>query len=167
MNCTDVRTRLAARLPTDAHDAALASHLARCADCRAHAETLALLDGRLRTLHARHDVPADFDARLYARIAREAQARPPVERASIEGELDGWLARLRRETLADAGSIAAGGTALAAAAWTLAPETGAWLAHAQSFQGLLLLGAVATGGALAAAWVAVGGAWRTLVARSG
>jgi hypothetical protein len=167
MNCTDVRTRLAARLPAEAPDPALAPHLAHCADCRAHAEALALLDGRLRTLHARIDVPADFDARLYARIAREAQARPPVERASIEGELDGWLARLRRETLADAGSVAAGGVALAAAAWTLAPETGAWFAHAQSFEGLLLLGGVAAGGALAAAWVAMGGAWRTLMARAG
>jgi hypothetical protein len=167
MNCTDVRTRLDARLPTDAPDPALAPHLARCADCRAHSEALALLDGRLRAVHARVGVPADFDARLYARIAREAQSRPPVERASIEGELDGWLTRLRRETLADAGSLAAGGIALAAAAWALAPETGAWLVQAHSFEGLLLLGAVASGGALAAAWVAVGGAWRTLTARAG
>jgi hypothetical protein len=167
MNCTDVRTRLEALLPGDPPDPAITLHLARCPDCRARADALALVDARLGAMHARLDVPGDFAARLSARIAREEQARPKVERAAVEHELDGWLARLRRETLADAGGVAAGGIALAAAAWVLAPETGAWLAHAQSPEGLMLLGALATGGALAAAWVAMGGAWRTLIARAG
>ena len=167
MNCTDVRTHLSGLPPRDVPDPAVALHLARCPDCRAHADALALVDARLVAMHSTLDVPPDFTAQLTARIAREERLRPRVDRLEVERELDGWLARLRRETLADAAGIVAGGAALAAAAWTLAPETGTWLAHARSLEGLLLLGGVATGGALAAAWVAMGGAWRTLVARAG
>jgi hypothetical protein len=167
MNCTDVRKHLDGLLPGDAPDPAIPLHLARCAACRAHADALALVDARLGALHAGVELPDDFMARLSARLAREAQARPRVERAAVERELDGWLARLRRETLAEAAGIAAGGVAFAAAAWTLAPETGAWLARASTLEGLLVLGGVTMAATLAGAWVAMGGTWRTLLARAG
>jgi hypothetical protein len=165
MNCTDVRNHLDGLPPGDVPDPAVALHLARCAECRAHGDALALVDARLGAMHATLDVPADFDARLYARIAREQQARPRVERAAVERELDGWLARLRRQTLVEAGVVAVGGAALAGAAWALAPETGAWFAHAGSLEGLLVLGGVSAAATLAGAWVATGGAWRALLAR--
>jgi hypothetical protein len=165
MNCTDVRTRLDELLPGDVPDPAIALHLARCPACRAHAAALVLVDARLGAMHAPFDVPEDFTARLSARIAREEQARPRVERAVVERELDDWLARLRRETLADAGGVVAGGGAFAVAAWKLAPETSAWFQHAHSLEGLLVLGGIAAAATLAGAWVAMGGAWRTLVAR--
>ena len=163
MNCTDVRTHLDRLLPTDAPDPAVTLHLARCAECRAHADALALVDRRLAAMHAAFDVPGDFGARLAARLAREEQARPRPERAEVERELDGWRARLRRQTLADAGGLVVGGASLAFAAWKLGPATGAWVAQAGSFEGMLVLGGLTAAATLAGAWVAMGGAWRALL----
>jgi anti-sigma factor RsiW len=166
MNCDDVRTELERRLPGEARDPAIAAHVARCGDCAAHAAALELLDARLHAIHARIDVPQDFDVRLRARLAQEQQRRTPaVDRAEVEGELGGWLRKLRRDSLLEAGGLLGGGVALALAAWQLAPETGRWFAAVDSGQGLLVMAGLSAAATLGIAWVTVGNAWRTLAAK--
>jgi anti-sigma factor RsiW len=166
MNCNDVRIALDGRVADEPLESAVAAHVARCADCAAHAATLESLDRRLRAMHARIDVPSDFDARLRARLAREQERRTPaVDRGTVEHELGGWLRRLRRESLLDAGGLVGGGAALALAAWQIAPETAQWFAALDSGAGLLGMAVLSAAATLGVAWIAVGGAWRSLGAK--
>jgi anti-sigma factor RsiW len=84
MNCADCRAELVAYLdletgPTERQQ--LEAHLAGCAACRAALEAERRLSGVLASLPAL-EPPADFEARFWARIAREQEA--PL----------GWRARL-------------------------------------------------------------------------
>jgi anti-sigma factor RsiW len=155
MNCDDVRARLERALPREPRDAALASHLAQCPDCGAHAAALSLVDARLGAMHARIDVPSDFDVRLRARLARERE-RSHVDREAVERELDGWRARLRRESWLDGTAVIGAGVSLGLAAWHFAPDFAHLYASATSSAGVLVTGAVAAAITLAAGWLAVG-----------
>ncbi len=166
MNCNDVRTYLDRRLPGDPADGTLDAHLAHCAECRAHADALALVDARLGGMFGRLDAPPDFGARLAARIAQEAERdRRMPERGAVDSELGTWLARARRESLLDLGSLVGGGLAALYAAAQFAPAVGRWFEHVDGGQNALVIGALAAAGTLAAAWVAVGDARRALFAK--
>jgi glutathione S-transferase len=166
MNCTDVRARLERALPGEPRDGAMTAHLAGCAECRAAAGALALVDARLTAMHARIDVPADFDVRLRARLAQEAQRSPTAaDREAIERELDGWRARLRRESWLDGGAIVGAGVAFGIAAWHFAPWVARFYASDPTRSNSLVIGAVAAALALAGAWFALGDARKTLLRR--
>lgn len=166
MNCTDVRVRLERALPGEPRDAAVAAHVAGCAECRAAAGALALVDARLTAMHARIDVPADFDERLRARLAQEAQRSPTaVDREAVERELDGWLARLRRESWLDGGAIVGAGAAFGVAAWRFAPLVARLYTADPTGTNSLVIGAFAAALALAGGWFALGDARRTLLRR--
>jgi anti-sigma factor RsiW len=116
MNCADCRAELLAYLDHEfldhqlldhrtrlAERSELESHLADCAACQAAFEAERSLSGALSSLSVVAP-PADFEARFWARIARERDA--PT----------GWRARLLTRRFA----LALGGVAAAALAVVLA-----------------------------------------------
>lgn len=166
MNCNDARARLERVLPGATREPGLAAHLVHCADCRAAADALALVDTRLTAMHARIDVPSDFDVRLRARLVQEAQRSPAaVDREAVERELDGWLARLRRESWLDGGAIVGTGAAVGVAAWHYAPEVARLYTVDATGTTALVVGAVTAALTLAGAWFALGDAKLALLLR--
>ncbi len=96
MTCADCRPELLAYLDHElgpAELSALEAHLSGCPDCRAALEAEQLLSGALGSLAA-VNVPPDFEARFWARVAREREA--PA----------GWGAWLKRRGLAFGGLAA-------------------------------------------------------------
>jgi anti-sigma factor RsiW len=106
MNCAGCRARLLAYLDAELgliERSELEAHLADCATCQAALEAERSLSGSLSSLSA-VGAPADFEARFWARIARERDV--PA----------GWRARLMTRRLA----LALGGVTAAALAVILA-----------------------------------------------
>ena len=106
MTCAERRAALVAYLDEElgpAERAELETHLAGCEACRAALAAERRLSGALASLHPVVP-PRDFEARFWARIARERDA--PV----------GWLGRLLSRRLA----LGLGGAAAAAVALVLA-----------------------------------------------
>ena len=106
MSCVERRAELVAYVDgqlAPAERAELETHLAGCATCQSALAAERGLSGMLGALPAVRPSP-DFEARFWARIAREQDARP------------GWLARLFTRRLA----LGLGGAAVAALAVVLA-----------------------------------------------
>jgi anti-sigma factor RsiW len=108
-------------------------HLGQCARCSTWAQAFAALDARLAADLPRPALPADFEARLQARLA--ALARPATRgdlRGTLEHEHDALLAALRRGARRNAllGAIGAATTVacLFVAARDLLREMGGLLA---------------------------------------
>jgi anti-sigma factor RsiW len=154
MNCDDVRSRLDLRLPEAPPEPALERHLAHCPGCAAHAAALASLDARLGALFGRLDAPADFDARLAARIAREPTHAAP-DRAALETAFDASRRRLRRETLGETLALGGAGVTIGALAWDWGPALGSRLAEALAHGGLPAVSLLSVLGAAGALWAAL------------
>ncbi len=91
MNCKQTREAIDDALRSVAYGASVTSHLSGCPDCRRHAdETTSLL--ALLTSQPRVQVPADFDFKLRARIAR-AQAEKAAPAGFFEGIWERYFTR--------------------------------------------------------------------------
>lgn len=114
MTCAERRPALVAYLDAElpaAERAELESHLSGCAACRQALAAEQRLSAQLAALPP-VEPPRDFEARFWARIAREADPEPRG--------LGAWLARLRSPR----GWVALGGVAAAALALILVLRSG-------------------------------------------
>jgi predicted anti-sigma-YlaC factor YlaD len=89
LSCEAAHAQLSARSDGEPHDApALSAHLDRCAACRSHERSLALLSARFAGLRANAAPTSD----LWTRIERRARPRPaPAWRLRVVAAAAGFI----------------------------------------------------------------------------